>query len=161
MTLTKNEEIILMGLLEKLSSPISPDVFRVLMRKTVSVPIELAVFNSNNQILMIFRKDEEYNGHHLPGTVLRNDENVNDALKRLIAKELAGANILNINSVGWVEIPRGTNQEENPTRHEISLLHVGYLNDKYKGSGEFFYPEDLPLNILSHHRRLIREIINR
>src|SRR3989344_240010 len=83
----------LADLLRRAKWPLSPKVFAALVSKTVSTPIELAVFDNKLRILLFDRKDDEYEGYHMPGTVLRDNETVPDAVERLLKSEVVGGNI--------------------------------------------------------------------
>lgn len=156
--LTEEEEAQLFILLQKTTWPLSPRIFRALVNITISVPIELAVLNERNEILMFYRKDGEYDGNHIPGTVLRNNESIPDALARLRTSEVVDSNISNPIDIGHVEILKGNAPGQNPTRHEISLIHVARLIGSYKGSGQFYPLDQLPENTLSHHRILVNQV---
>jgi len=144
---------LLATLLMEMEWPIPDVVFQALMQRTVSVPIELAVVNEEGQVLMTPRKDAFFEGLHIPGTVLRDNETVQQAMERLLAKEVPGT-VKGMQSLGWVELTRGPLPNQNPFRHEISLLHACYVDGK-RVSGEFFSPGELPDNTLPHHKMLI------
>ena len=161
MALSDMEIVQLVTLLKKMEWPIDSRVFRVLCNKTVSVPIELAVLNSRDEILMFYRKDEEYDGYHIPGTVIQDTDSVQAALQRLLQNEVISGDehISSPKYINWMEIPKGNDHGQNPTRHEISLIYACWLNGPYKGKDGEFYPlDDLPENTLSHHRVLISEV---
>ncbi len=64
--------------------------------------------------------------------------------------------------LGWKEVLRGNGSGENPTRHEISLIHACRLTGEYMGSGRFFPIGNLPANIgCLHHPALITEGVKR
>ena len=155
MKLTEQEVRMLVGLLEKLEWPTPKEVFYMIMRRFISIPIELCVLDGNDRVLMFYRKDEEYDGYHMPGTVLRDDETVPQAIKRLIQNELVGSEVTDPKNIGWVEIPRGNGYGNNPTRHEISILFIAHLQGADGGSGGVVFTFDaLPENTLPHHRVL-------
>lgn len=156
--LTTSETDLLVTLLQKVTWPLNPRVFRALVNIMVSVPIELAVLNEQNEILMFYRKDKEYDGNHIPGSVLRDNENVSDVLERLRTSEVVGGKISNPVNIGHVEISKGSGSGQNPTRHEISLIYVARLTGPYNGSGRFYPLDQLPENTLSHHRILIGKV---
>ncbi len=147
-------------LLSRARWPLEPNVFRALVGMSVSVPIELAVFD-NDQILLFYRRDEEYEGNHMPGTVLRGNETVSDAINRLRVEELDGGYVTKPVSLGWIEVVKGSGPGQDPARHQISLLHACWLVGPYTGSGVFFSLDDLPSDLLPHHRVLIHEIVAR
>jgi len=138
--------------------PLDKRVFHVLVQKIVSVPNEIAVLDKEHRILTIYRDDAEYTGHHLPGTVLRDSESVEESLKRLLQDELAGNKIASIENIGWIEILKGTGNGMNPTRHELSLLWIARLEDEYCGEGVLSQLDLLPENTLSHHHLIVQKV---
>lgn len=155
MALTERQTVLLVELLGKLEWPLDPQVFGALMPKVVSVPIELCVLDDKGRVLTFYRKDSGYDGHHMPGTVLRNNETVPQALKRLVQSELVGGEVTDPKNIGWVEIQKGDGPGQNPARHETSLLFLCRIRGRYRGKGGVFSPLNrLPENTLSHHRVL-------
>lgn len=160
--LAPEEEDQLADLLTRVEWPLSPHVFAAAVNKFVSVPIELLVLDDDNRILMFYRKDEEYEGYHIPGTVLRDNEDVPAAIQRLLKSEVVGGKVTRPISLGWLEVQKGNGFGQNPSRHEISLLHLCWSIGTYQGKGGEFFPLDqLPDSTLSHHRVLIREAVRR
>jgi hypothetical protein len=150
--LTADESEQLASLLGKVEWPVPPNVFHALMKATVSVPIELGVFDSDGRVLLIYRDDFEFKGWHMPGTVLRENEDIPTAIKRLGQGEVKTPTSPPI-SLGWAEI-KGV-------RHEVSLLHVCRLEGAYSGEGQLFDPRQLPPDTLDHHQYLIGEMLSR
>lgn len=146
----------LVALLKKTEWPLAPEVFHSFMGKIVSIPIELGVFNEDGEILLIYRDDWEFRGWHLPGTVLRDNESVSDAIARLIRSEV-GVDVTNPVSIGWFESGR----DIHPTRHEISLLHTCFLKEGYSGKGKFFSSTNLPEDTLEHHKTIVSKMLGR
>jgi len=159
MPLTQKEERKLVELLEKLEWPVPKEVFHALTRKTVTVPLELCVLDDQNRLLTFYRKDEEYDVHHTPGTVLRDNENIPEALERLISSELVGYNITKPENIGWVYVPRGNEYGQDPNRHEISLVFMARLISKGgEADGVFSSLDALPENILSAHHLMAKKL---
>ncbi|MBI4094201.1 MAG: NUDIX hydrolase [Candidatus Liptonbacteria bacterium] len=153
-----SRNLLLAQLMRAARWPLVPPVFGALVSMAVSVPLELCVMDKKGRVLTFYRKDSEYDGHHMPGTVLRDNENVEQALNRLVTSEVVGGEISDPVNVGWIEIPKGSGEGWNPTRHEISLLWMAYLRGEYHGKNGVFSPMDaLPPNTLSHHRVLIEK----
>jgi len=137
---------------------IDPRIFRAGTNKFVSVPVELCVLDKDGRVLTFYRKDDEYDGHHMPGTVLRDNEKMSDAINRLLKSEVVGGKIKDVQNIGVTEIVKGAGPGQNPTRHEISVLFLAYLDGEYKGRDGVFSPMDkLPENILPHHRVLVEK----
>ena len=158
MALTEQETVELVLLLGKLEWPLDRCVFHALIGKIVSVPQELTVLDDQNRILTFYRKDEEYEGQHQPGTILRDNETVSEALDRLLRSELRGVEIESIENVGWLEIRKGNGPGENPTRHEISLLWLARVKNNNGIEGVFSPLDRLPENMLSHHRLIAEKV---
>src|SRR3989344_2600370 len=158
MALTEPETLELVHLLEKIDWPVNKQIFHALMAKIVSVPIELAVIDDKNQIFTSYRRDTEYDGHHFPGTVLRDNETVPEALARLLQSELADAKIESIKNIGWVEICRGNDFGKNPTRHEVSLLWLARIKNYIGKNGVFSPFGQLPENTLPHHQLIAKKV---
>ena len=158
--LTDAEQDTLAQFLIRAQWPLKPDIFAAWVRKFVSVPIELAVFNQDGHVLLIYRKDQEYEGYHMPGTVLRDNEDVPTAINRLLSGEV-GSKVTRPIPLGWKEVTRGNEFGQNRSRHEISLLHTCWPIGPYSGEGEFFPTDQLPENTLSHHKVLIEEMVKR
>ena len=158
MALTEPETLELVHLLEKIEWPVNKQIFHALMTKIISVPMELAVIDDKNRIFTSYRQDTEYDGHHLPGTVLRDNETVPGAICRLLKSELADAKIESIKNIGWIEICRGNDFGKNPTRHEVSLLWLARIKNYIGKSGVFSPFDQLPKNILSHHRLIAEKV---
>lgn len=159
--LSVEEEIQLVNFLNRLTWPISKEVFHAWVGKFVTVPIELLVFNLSGKVLLVPRDDPEYpDCYHLPGTVLRDNETVQDALARLIEDEI-GVCVSVPDSKGWFEFTRGPSLDQNPTRHEISLPFVCQWMGPMPEKGKFFSLDKLPKNLLDHHKILILKVIPR
>ena len=164
-SLTKDEQIELTAhLIEEIEEPdgrIDSRIFRAILPKFPSIPIELMVLDEDDKVLMIYRKDIEYDGFHIPGTVLRNNETVPQAVDRLFKSEVISGTFTSVENVGMTEISKGTKPGDNPTRHEVSLLYLAHIKaGSYKGDGTFFPIDDLPENTLSHHVVLIDKFKN-
>ncbi len=158
--LTNTEQLQLANLLKRVQWPLHPEVFDALMNTVVSVPIELAVFNDNGHILMMYRKDHAYEGWHIPGTVLRHTEDVSHAIERLLTHEVK-MSVTPPVQLGYTEIKRGNAFGEDPNRHQISLLHVCWTRGTIHSEHQFFPPTRLPEETLSHHKKLIQKIMER
>ncbi len=159
-SLTADEVSLLAELLRRVEWPLPLPVFAAAMNKFVSTPIELAVLDSSGRVLMVHREDAEYVGNHMPGTVLRDNENVPAAINRLLTREVGGKVTPPV-SLGWVEVSKGNGPGQDPNRHQISLLHVCWLTGAYEGAGRFFPVDQLPEDTLEHHRLLVREMMSR
>ena len=158
--LSDEEQTQLALLLSRMESPLRPDVFYALVHSTVSVALELVVFDAEGKILLEYRKDTEYDGFALPGTVLRNNEDVSSAMKRLLETEVK-SKTSNPVSLGWLEIQKGAQADQDRYRHYIPLLYACKMEARYEGSGEFFAYDSFPENTLSHEKMIIEEVVRR
>lgn len=159
--LTDEEKKELAHLLEKAENvEIRGEIWHQLVKKFITVPIELCILNEENKVFLVYRKDREFDGYHMPGTVINDWETVDEACNRLIKKEVAegaGLTITTPISIGWLEVRRGNKPEESKTRNAISLLHVAKVFGKpllKEGSG-FYAFDALPENTLGHHKYIL------
>lgn len=115
--------------------------------------VDLLIFQ-NNEILLTKRTINPFKGFwHLPGTIIRRNENMKDAVKRAAKKEL-NTEIKIIKYLGVYE-------SRNRFRHDISH---GYLVDIIKGkiktdfqSDEFRFYKNFPKKIVPHHKEMIKD----
>ena len=161
-SLTDEEKKELAHLLEKAENiEIRGEIWHQLVKKFITVPIELCILNEDNKVFLVYRKDREFDGYHMPGTVINDWETVEEACKRLIKKEVtegAGLTITEPVSIGWLEVRRGDKPEESKTRNAISLLHVAKIvQEPVLQEGTGFYAFDaLPENTLGHHLYILK-----
>ncbi|MFA5934667.1 MAG: hypothetical protein WC827_02165 [Candidatus Paceibacterota bacterium] len=163
MALNEKERVLLVELLSKIeSTEIKGDIWHELVKKFVTVSIELCVIDDKNRILLIRRlaNDRELKGrpYHIPGTVLNDWETVEEARKRLIETEIVTVGMLGVTkpkSIGWFEISK--KQTYFTTRHAVALLHVAYFHGEYSNTEEvgFFYIDSIPDNTVEVHKSLI------
>lgn len=138
------------------------DIWHTLVCKFVTVPIELCILNSKNQVFLVCRKDEDFDGYHIPGSVVNDWETVEEAKVRLVKTEIerdAGIFVSQPQSVGWIESPKILDGKPLSTRHGVLLLHMArVLEDDSiilkEGSG-FFDFDNLPANTLECHKFLL------
>ncbi len=160
--LTDGEKKELADLLERVDNvQIRGEIWHQLVKKFITVPIELCILDSKNRVFLAYRKDQEFDGYHLPGTVINDWETVHEAGIRLMKGEVmrdAGFKITKLEPIGWLEVRRGNGPEESRTRNAVSLLHVAKLVGKFKPKeGMGFFPfNDYPKNTLGHHHFLLR-----
>lgn len=164
------EFIRLLDKLGRIGFPVELNLFLAIIRNSVSVAVELQVFNKNNEVLLIERETQftEYVGFHSPGTVLCINESVDDALNRIVFGELKRLpiernSIISLNA--WRPTRKGNSYGENPSRQEISLIHiveVGFGNELLlKENGMGFYPaNNLPIDkIIPSHKVLVPYVV--
>lgn len=161
-SLDEEEKKQLAHLLEKVDNvQIRGEIWHQLVKKIITVPIELCITDENNNVFLVYRKDREFDGYHMPGTVINDWETVEEACNRLVKGEVirdAGITISSPYSIGWLEVRRGLKEEESTTRNAISLLFTARLEGDFvpqEGKG-FFSFDNLPENTLGHHKFILR-----
>ena len=161
MSLNQQEKNELVRLLEKVkNTEITGEVWHQLVKKFITVPIELCVLDDENNFLMIYRKDREFDGYHLPGSVVNEWETVSEALARLIKKEIVddlGINVDGVEPIGWLDSPKDVWPSDPSTRHGVLLLHIARFHGIFlprEGVG-FYSFETVPENTLGCHKFII------
>jgi ADP-ribose pyrophosphatase YjhB (NUDIX family) len=161
MSLSEQEKKELSRLLGNIdSTDIRGEVWHQLVTKFITVPIELCILDKNNRVFLVYRKDKEYDGYHMPGTVINDWETVETACKRLVEGEVmrdAGLTISYPEPIGWVEVTRNLSSATYHPRHGIALLHIAHLKGgiSSEGSHGFYDFGNLPENILECHKYLL------
>jgi len=116
-----------------------------------TVPMELMGFRIVNQkpeILLIYRKDEYYDGYHVPGAVLIPGQKIEDALSNLLKRELGdNVRINHLEFVKYFEMLKGSGIGQNSRGHEIKIVFAGKIEGEPK-NGEWFAKNNLPNNII-------------
>lgn len=161
--LDEDEKKEFVNLLEKVDNiQIRGEIWHQLVKKFITVPIELCILDDQDKVFLVYRKDREFDGYHMPGTVVNDWETVKEARLRLVNGEVirdAGFQVSEPEPIGWIEVRRGDGAEENKTRNAVSLLHVSRLQgdfQKKEGIG-FFAFDSLPENTLGCHKFLLRK----
>ncbi len=161
-SLSVEEKEQLAKLLERAeSTDIKGDIWYEIVKKFITVPVELCVLDQENRVFLVYRKDQEFDGYHMPGTVVNDWETVNEARMRLVKGEVvrdAGFQVTPPESIGWLEVRRGEGPYENRTRNAVSLLHIAHLIGGFTPKeGLGFYPFDaIPENTLGSHKYLLQ-----
>lgn len=161
MALNEKEKKELVILLEKVeSTEIKGDIWHQLVKKFITVPIELCILDDDNRIFMVYRKDREFDGYHMPGSVVNDWETVEEAKARLVKGEIndgAGIEITEPISIGWLDSPKDAGPAEPSPRHGVLLLHIAYFHGTFsprEGMG-FFPLDNIPENTLGCHKFLV------
>jgi len=160
MALNEKEKALLVELLEKIdSTEIRGDIWHELVKKFVTVPIELCVVDDKNRVLLIKRpaNDPELKGrpYHMPGTVLNDWETVEEARERLIETEVVPVGVLGVTEpkpIGWFEVSK--EQTYFTTRHTVALLHIAHFHGEYLNTEDvgFFDMDSIPDNTVEAHK---------
>ena len=161
-SLDEEEKKQLAHLLEKVDNvQIRGEIWHQLVKKVITVPIELCITDEDNNVFLVYRNDREFDGYHMPGTVINDWETVEEACIRLVQGEVirdAGIIITKPHSIGWLEVRRGNGPEESKTRNAVSLLFTAKLVSGFtpqEGRG-FYSLGNLPENTLGHHKFILR-----
>lgn len=159
--LQESDKVQLAKLLERAkNTDIKGEIWYQLVKKFITVPVELCVLDHENRVFLVYRKDREFDGYHLPGTIVNDWETVHDARLRLVQGEIkkdAGFDISYPEPIGWLEVRRGEGEYESRTRNTVALLHIARLvGDFTPQEGYGFYAfDDIPKNTLPDHKFIL------
>lgn len=141
-----------------IKNPYGTELFNALARVTVSVAIEAVClrFNTSTQeveVYMVERSMSEtaYPGElHVPGSILRSGEEIEDVFSRLQKKEF-DAKILSWRFVANVNYPKGATRG-----HLLSLVYLCLL-DENSGQlkGKWYPVDDFPEKTMKDQRKRI------
>lgn len=161
--LSEFEAVLLGKLLAKAKFPLPRAAFDGWVENLPHVAFELAIVRQSKdgwEIFMAQRApDDKFwpNMWNEPGTILRQNETLENAYKRLLASEMfsGGKGFGKPQFIGICELPKGNGRKQLRRGHEIGLLHMVEFNgDELKG-GKFFPISKLPRNTASHHHTLV------
>ncbi len=150
--LTLKETENLVRLLKKVKLPAPYPVFIALSKSVPFIAVDLAVMSDKNHILLTYRKDEFYDGWHIPGSILRYGELAKNAYERVMKKEL-GMKILKPKFIDYFDILFDSRDKG------IALLFVIKPKTKPK-VGKYFSLKNLPENFLKCQRLETRYLKN-
>jgi ADP-ribose pyrophosphatase YjhB (NUDIX family) len=134
-----------------------PEAFRSYCTALITNPIELAVMNRQDELLLVHRQDEFYEGWHIPGSLLCPGETEEQVLERIITREVKLSVSIPV-FVNRLHFRMGSGPGENPRGQELSLLFCCQTAATEAVEGEFFSLDHLPPNVLTSHQTLIREL---
>jgi hypothetical protein len=147
--------------------------FHALAKLMPTVPIELAILRDESrlyggvQVFMIHRKDHEFEGYHMPGSVILRGQTRGAKLAELIEKEVttSGLSVSAPTLVQPVESMEGVDDQSedtlgsNPRGQAEALLYACWAADGVSPQvGQFFPLSALPPNTLGHHRHMAKII---
>ncbi len=139
-------------------------VFRALAWLMPTVPLELMIFDEYERIFLLYRKDDEYDGWHVPGSMILRRQSQEAKLAELLHREIkpTGLAVWDPKFFFVSEHMPGPDDQserslgEDPRGQQESLV---YLTRAVEGShpreGAFFPLNELPQNTLGHQRRMI------
>ncbi|HMO77677.1 MAG TPA: NUDIX hydrolase [Candidatus Paceibacterota bacterium] len=110
------------------------EIWHQLVKKFITVATELCILDNKNRVLLIYRKDREFDGYHLPGSVVNNWETGKGALSRLIFQEVTvgvGSDMTEPEPLGWLGSSKDAGPAEPSSRHGVLLLHVARFSDAF------------------------------
>lgn len=145
--LSAKEEKDLIKLLKKVKLPAPYSVFRALCKSVPMVAVNLAVMPDDQHLLLTHRKDEFYDGWHIPGSILRYKENPKSVLKRVSHQEV-GMKIKSPQFINYF-------MENDKRGQELVLLFVARPIGNPK-IGTYFKLNHLPKDLLKEQIQEIR-----
>lgn len=115
--------------------------------------VDLLIFD-NDSVLLTKRTQNPHKGFwHLPGTIIRKDEKMNDAVKRAAKNELD----LKIKILDYL----GVYENLNNFRHDLShAFIVSRISGKIKTdfqSNDLKFFEKIPKDTVPHHKKMIED----
>ena len=129
---------------------LADDVFDFVTRITPMVNVDLLVFDSSDRFLLTRRETDQFMcGWHVPGSIVRYKEDLQNRLKQLIKAEFDNMPISSLQMVCCYQIV--LNKNRNKRGHFISFLYKGIAKEPVSKkqlnaiSGKWFEqcPEDL------------------
>lgn len=138
--LTDQEVKDLVRLLKKVRLPVPYPVFIALCKSVPLIAVDLLLVNNKNQVLVTYRKDEFYDGWHIPGSILRYKEKVEDAYTRVAREELGLKQISNVKFERYFSYL-------DAREHGIVLLFTARSKERPK-DGKYFSLDNLPKTFL-------------
>lgn len=145
--LTPKEIKELVRLLQKIKSPFPYPIFIALCKKIAMVAVDVAVMPDKNRVLLTYRKDDFYDGWHIPGSIMRHGEEPIDVFKRVCREEL----FLKINKPRFV----GCFNNYDVRGHAFTLLYIMRPTKKPE-TGKYFKISEPPANLVSTHKKEIK-----
>lgn len=166
--LTNQENLELVRLLNKIEWPVSADLFDAICGNMSINPVDLAILKKSTdgfKIFLIYRKDNFFDGWHIPGSVILPGRTIAMVLKDIIEREI---NIpekgFDFKFITFHQFMKGSNLGQCPRGQETELLYALFLEEDVRiETDEFrkFFPiEKPPENALSHHKTLLLSIRN-
>jgi len=149
--ITQKEIKELVELLGKLSNPekgLPGEVFNALTRIVPFSACELVVVNTKKEILLTYREDRWWKGWHIPGGLLRMNEDFKTRLGKVAKNEL-GAKLKSFKFLFPI------NYKKTPRGHDVSLVFLCILTGKLQ-HGTFF--KNLPKNTIKEHNILYKKL---
>ncbi len=152
----KDLAVLLLSKVEDPQKGIGKNLFNAIARLTVILTPEAACLRRNPQtntveVYLVRRAidDTAYPGQwHIPGSAMRPGEEIEDVFLRLQEKEL-GIAITSKKFIFHFNNPKETRG------HFFSLIYLCQLESGAKGKGEWFPVDQLPENIVGHHKMLV------
>ncbi len=164
MTLTPEESKELARLMKKVTFPVTPEVFDAWCEFFTINTVEIALMRNNaageREVFLTYRKDNYFDGWHIPGSVIRPGDSVQVVIDRVTKKELE-MEISTPTYLRWFEREKGIGKDLCPRGQEISLLFSSELigEPHEHEHGKFFSFSNLP-KLIPQHPVLIDHLKN-
>ncbi len=129
------------------------DIFLALKKLLPMQAIELFVTNPDGQFILV-KRNEKLKDLALPGGYLGLNEDFDTACQR-IAKKHLGVKVVNIELISVFNLKESIHGKNNG--HAVVLVFKCQLNKPAKNI-EYF--GKLPNNVLSHHKLMVKKILN-
>lgn len=125
------------------------DVWKAL-HQIVPIPaVEVIITSSGKNFLLTYRKDEYWDGWHIPGGYMQYRESIPNACKRIVQKELGM-------DVEFTKLIDAFMWPDHPYSSALSLVCVCTTADE-PNDGEWF--TDIPNPMILHHGRFLEEFL--
>lgn len=135
---------------ENLTPPNMPlSVWKAIQDLVPTPAVEVLITNTDKDFLLIHRKDEHWNGWHIPGGFMLHKESIEKACNRLANKELGI-------SVKFEKIITAYMWPDHPYGSPISIVCKCNTDQKSK-AGKFF--TEIPPNMVPHHGSFVKQFL--
>lgn len=154
--MTQKEISLLINLLkklkrEKLTPPNMPFTLWRTIISIVPIPsVEVIITRSGKDFLLTYRKDQDWDGWHIPGGFILPRESIENACQRVAQKELGM-------KVEFQKIVSAFSWPDSPYGNDFSLICICSTGEEPK-VGKFF--TEIPEKIVSHHREFLEKFLN-
>lgn len=149
--MNKIKQALLVRLMRELTPGFLPEpVFLEMQRLNHCLSVEIALYRENADGIAIYLGQRSVNDrfwagmYHVPGTMVRGNESIEDALNRLNRGEFGGRSLdLVFDRYYEAETPRGR------------ITHLLFNGTMAEGEEGFFFLDALPENLVPHHKELL------
>lgn len=151
--------------MRKVEFPLSNDMFNAWCVNFTVACVEIALIRDSangREIFLTYRRDEFYDGWHIPGAVIQAGEKVEDVINRVARDELGGAQFTP-QFFSWFEYLKGTRVGESARGNAISLIFSAEAPEDLRESelAKFFPPSNIPRDLITEHVPVVEAIRSR